>query len=168
MSMRIQIYQVNSLPIFIILFILLIIHPVSAVVFFHNGTDISGAHLVDFLNNNTNISSSPFPIQFFYNTHCGSCISSIKYIENFTLSHPDTGVVYHDLYNNTESFALFEEAKKQFNRSDLYYPVIFIGDMGIMGSPDIINYTELLAFWYQQHNKTDPVSEFNTWLKSII
>ncbi|PWR74302.1 hypothetical protein DK846_03920 [Methanospirillum lacunae] len=160
--------MIKILQIVLILILLLLIHPVSAVLFYNNGTDIPGAHLVEFLNNDTNFSSSPFPIQFFYNTHCGSCVSSVKFIDNFTIKHPDIGVEYHDLYNNTESFALYEEAKKQYNRSDLYYPVIFIGDIGIMGSPDIVTYTDLLTLWYQNHVKTDPLTEVRSWVRSVI
>lgn len=145
-----------------------IIQPGSAALFYQNGSDISGAHMIDFLNNISNTSDSPFPIQFFYNTHCGSCKPAVNFMDNFTVNHPDVTVEYHDLYNNTESFALYEEAKKQYNKSNLYYPVIFAGDIGIMGSNDIESYTDLLTLWYQKHTKTDPLSGFISWAESII
>ncbi len=156
-----------KLLISLILFLLLMVHPGSATLFTSNGSDISGAHLIETMENTSNISLSPFPIQFFYNTHCGSCKPAVRFLENFTALHPDVGVEFHDLYNNTESFALYEEAKKQYNKTDLYYPVIFVGNVGIMGSPDIEAYTDLLTLWYQKHETSDPLSGFISWAESI-
>jgi glutaredoxin len=143
------------------------IQPGSATIFTPDGNEISGAHLIEAMNNATNVSSTPFPIHFFYNTHCGSCQGAIKYLGNYSTKHPDITIQHHDLFNNTESFALYEEYKKQYNRSDLHYPVIFMGNIGIMGSEDIENYTELLALWYQKHN-TDPIRQMVSILSNYL
>jgi len=153
--------------IFFFLAILFIIQPGSSAIFLNNGSDISGARLIEVMNNVSNLTPSPFPIHFFYNTHCGSCKPAVRFMDNFTIRHPDVGVKFHDLYNNTESFGLYEEAKKQYNKTDLYYPVIFVGNVGIMGSTDIENYTELLILWYQKHRPSNPLSEFITRFESI-
>jgi len=165
-----QIYRIPMKLIFssIIMILLCTIQPGSATIFYQNGTDIPGAHLVEILNNASNISTNPFPIHFFYNTHCGTCKSAVKFIDNFTVNHPDVGVEYHDLYNNTDSFSLYEEMEKQYNRTDLHYPVIFIGNVGIMGSEDIETYSELLTFWYQKSSTEDQGPEIWSWLKNLF
>lgn len=150
------------------LFILLIIQPGAATVFSQDGSDISGPHLIETMNNATNVSATPFPIQFFYNTHCGSCQGAIKYLDNFTVSHPDIVIESHDLFNNTESFALYEDYKLRFNRTDIHYPVIYMGNVGIMGSEDIEAYTELLTLWYQKNVPSDPMARLLSWIRSLV
>jgi len=140
----------------------------SASIFLQDETAVTGAQLIESLENSSTISATPFPIQFFYNTHCGSCQAALQYLDEFTLKHPDVPVDYHDLFNNTTSFALYEDYKIQFNRSDLHYPVIFMGNVGIMGSDDIAAYTEPLALWYQKNVKVDPVTGFVTWIESLF
>lgn len=152
----------------LLLLIMLMIQPGMAIIFSQDGRDIPGAHLIEAMNNASNISRTPFPIQFFYNTHCGACHASVKYLQNFTIAHPDVAVEYHDLFNNTRSFALYEDYKKQFNRTDLHYPVIFMGNVGIMESDDIEAYTELLTVWYQKHTTSNPVSGLFSWLLSLM
>ena len=143
------------------------IQPGSATIFSNDGTDIPGAHLIETMNNASNVSTTPFPIQFFYNTHCGSCQASLQYLKEFTTNHTDVDVEHHDLYNNTESFAMFEEYKKQFNRTDIHYPIIFLGNVGIMGSEDIEKYTEPLTLWYQKNAKVDPLTGLLSWITSF-
>lgn len=148
----------------LVVLIVLMAQPVSATIFSLDETEIPGDQLIDSMNNASNVSSTPFPIQFFYNTHCGSCQASIQYLNEFTVNHSEVVVEPHDLYNNTESFALYENYKKQFNRSDLHYPVIFMGNIGIMGSEDIRKYTEPLTLWYQKNEKRDPITELVSWI----
>lgn len=139
----------------------------SATVFLQDGREVNGSHLTDAMNSSRNVSSTPFPIQFFYNTHCGSCQEAIRYFEEFSVKNPDIKIESHDLFNNTTSFALYEEYKKQFNRSDLHYPVIFIGNVGIMGSDDIKTDTQSLVTLYQSRMKHDPLTGLLSWISSI-
>ncbi len=152
----------------LIILIMVTIQPGSATIFSQNGTDIPGAQLIESMNNASNVSATPFPIQFFYNTHCGSCQASIQYLNEFTTNHSEINVTHHDLYNNTESFALYEEYKKQYNRTDIHYPIIFMGNVGIMGSEDIATYTEPLTLWYQKNVKRDPITGLVSWVTSLI
>ncbi|MFH0967301.1 MAG: hypothetical protein V1862_06420 [Methanobacteriota archaeon] len=147
--------------------VMLTIQPCSSTIFSLDETEIPGVQLIDSMNNASNVSSTPFPIQFFYNTHCGSCQASIQYLNEFTTNHSDIGIEHHDLYNNTESFALYEDYKKQFNRTDFHYPIIFMGNVGIMGSEDIAKYTEPLTLWYQKNAKRDPITGLVSWIMSF-
>ena len=151
----------------LIILVMFTIQISSATVFFQDETEVPGDQLIAAMNNASNISASPFPIHFFYNTHCGACQASVKYLEKFKVEYPDVAVEYHDLYNNTPSFALYEEYKKQFNRTDLYYPVIFMGNVGIMGNDDIASYTEPLTRWYQENLKINPLTGLFSWIKSF-
>ncbi|MDD1729817.1 MAG: hypothetical protein LUQ50_12195 [Methanospirillum sp.] len=147
---------------------LCVIQPGAATIFSQDGSVIEGAHLIETMNNMSNISDNPFPIHFFYNTHCGSCKRAVRYLQNFTLDHPDTTVEYHDLYNNTESFVLFENYKQEFHRQDISYPVIFVGNTGIMDSLDIELYTEILTLWYQNHTPSDLITGFISRITSSM
>nr|WP_319537459.1 hypothetical protein [uncultured Methanospirillum sp.] len=146
---------------------LCMIQPGSATIFSQDGSEIAGAHLIETMNNATNVSTTPFPIQFFYNTHCGSCQAAIQYLDTFSANHTDIGVEHHDLFNNTESFALYEGYKKRFNRTDIHYPIIFMGNVAIMESGDIQTYTEPLTLWYQTNAKKDPVTGLVSWITSF-
>jgi glutaredoxin len=152
----------------LIFFLALTIQISSATVFFQNGTPVDGTRLTDVLNASFNSSVQPFPVQFFYNTHCGSCKEAVRYFEEFSLNHPGITVESHDLYNNTTSFALFEEYKKQFHRPDIFYPIIFIGDVGIMGTSDIKAYTEPLVAWHQNRVNQDPITGFISRVTSFF
>jgi thiol-disulfide isomerase/thioredoxin len=151
----------------LIMLIMLTVQPGSAAIFSLDEKEIPGDQLINSMNNATNVSATPFPIQFFYNTHCGSCQAAIQYMDKFATNHTDIRVDHHDLFNNTESFALYEDYKKQFNRTDIHYPIIFMGNVGIMGSEDITTYTEPLTLWYQTNSKKDPLTGLVSWVTSF-
>lgn len=152
----------------ILALLLLTIQVSTATLFLQDGSELFGDTLLDTMNNTTNISDTPFPIQFFYNTHCGSCQASIEYLTEFTQTYHEVGVSFHDLYNNTTNLALYEQYRSMYSRSDIHYPVIFIGDVGIMGSPDIAAYTVPLTLWYQDSMKRDPISGMVSWITSLL
>ncbi len=138
----------------------------SAAIFSQDGTEIPGVHLIETMNNATNVSPTPFPIQFFYNTHCGSCQAAIQYLDKFSTNHTDIRVEYHDLFNSTENSTQYNEYKTLFNKKDIHYPVIFMGNVGIMDSGDIETYTEPLTRWYQTNTKKDPLAVLFSWFNS--
>jgi glutaredoxin len=120
------------------------------------------------MNNTSNISTSPFPIQFFYNSHCGSCKEAEEYLNGFMMKYPDMEVSYHDLHNSPTNNTLFDQYKAQFsNNSDIHYPVVFIGNTVIVGSADIGSWTESIATWYQKKIKTDLVTGFISWITTL-
>lgn len=151
----------------LIMLVILTVQSGSATIFSLDEKEIPGDQLINSMSNASNVSSTPFPIQFFYNTHCGSCQAAIQYLDTFSANHTDIGVEHHDLYNNTESFALYEDYKKQFNRTDIHYPIIFMGNVGIMGSEDIATYTEPLTLWYQKNAPKDPITGLVSWVTSF-
>ena len=114
----------------------------------------------------------PFPIKFFYNTHCGSCQEAVNYLNGFETRHQDIKVEYHDLYNSSLNNSMYAQYKTEFNNNtDIHYPVIFIGNVGIAGSNDIELYTEPLSLWYQDNkatNATDPEMGLTSWIKTLL
>ncbi|HWQ67499.1 MAG TPA: hypothetical protein VN372_11610 [Methanospirillum sp.] len=151
----------------LILLSLVIIQIGSATVFFQDGTDISGDTLIETMANTSNVSTTPFPIQFFYNNQCGSCQSALDYMKEFTRKNPDVVIQYHDLFNSTTNSSLYNQYKDQFNRKDIHYPVVFVGDIAIMGSADIAKYLDPLTVWYQKNQKKDPIKGIFSWIASF-
>jgi len=150
----------------VFIFCIGLIQPGSAAIFSQDGTEIPGAHLIETMNNATNVSPTPFPIQFFYNTHCGSCQAAIQYLDKFSTNHTDIRVEYHDLFNSTENSTQYNEYKTRFNKKDIHYPVIFMGNVAIMESGDITTYTEPLTLWYQANAKKDPLAGLFSWINT--
>jgi hypothetical protein len=138
----------------------------SATVYYQDGTEIAGDKLIETVSNSSNISSTPFPVQFFYNTHCGSCQEAIRYLDEFRIKHPDIEIQYHDLVNSTTNTTLFTTYKEQFNTTGIHYPTVFIGNVAMVGSYDIVSYTEPLSLWYQKNAKVDPITGLITWITS--
>jgi glutaredoxin-related protein len=141
----------------------------SASVFLQDGTEIPGDHLLATMNNTTNLSSSPFPIHFFYNTHCGSCQEAVEYLNGFMVKNPEITVSFHDLYNSSMNSTLFTEYKSKFNDNiNIHYPAVFIGDVVLVGSFDIGSYTETLTKWYQEKGNTETGSGFLSWIMTLF
>lgn len=141
----------------------------SASVFLQDGTEIPGDQLLETMNNTTNLSSSPFPIQFFYNTHCGSCQEAVEYLNGFTVKNPDITVSFHDLYNSSPNSTLFTEYKTKFNDNiNIHYPAVFIGDVVLVGSFDIASYTETLTKWYQEKGNSEAGPGFLSWIMTLF
>ena len=105
----------------------------SATVFYQNGSEIPGDTVIETLANTNNISSTPFPIQFFYNTQCGSCQGAIEYLKGFTANNSDIAVQSYDLQNSTTNMSLLDNYKVQFNSKNIHYPVIFVGNVAVVG-----------------------------------
>lgn len=141
----------------------------SASVFLQDSTEIPGDQLLATMNNTTNLSSSPFPIQFFYNTHCRSCQEAVEFLNGFTVKNPDITVVYHDLYNSSTNSSMFTEYKTKFNDNvNIHYPAVFIGDVVLVGSFDIASYTETLTTWYQEKRNTQAIPGFLSWITRLF
>jgi glutaredoxin len=151
------------------LFCIFAIQTGSATVFFQDGTNITGDKLIDTMNKSTNLSLIPFPIQFFYNTHCGSCQEAVDYLNGFTSKYPGISVEYHDLYNSSLNNTMYDQYKTEFNNNtDIHYPVIFIGNVGIAGSQDIKLYTEPVSVWYQNNRKSEMGTGLLSWIQNLF
>ena len=153
----------------LLLFCIFAIQIVAASVYFEDGSEITGDKLFETMNNTSNLSSTPFPIQFFYNTHCGSCQEAVNYLNEFVTKRPEFGVEFHDLYNSSTNSTTYDQYKAQFsNNANIHYPVVFIGNVAIVGSYDIASYTESLSDWYQKNSKADLVTGILSSVINII
>ncbi len=160
----------HTLSVFSLLIVsILFIQTGSASVFLQDGTEIPGDKLIATMNNTTNLSSSPFPIQFFYNTHCGSCQEALEYLNGFSAKNPDMSVSFHDLYNSSTNSTLFTEYKTRFNDNiNIHYPAVFIGDVVLVGSFDIVSYTEILMEWYHQKANPGTAPGLLSWIMTLF
>lgn len=89
-------------------------------------------------------------------------------MDEFSLKHPDIGIKYYDLNNSSENSTLFAEYSLTFNRTHVHYPVIFLGNVGITGSDDIVAYTEPLSLWYQKNEKADLLTGLFSWITAFL
>ena len=133
-------------PIMILLLIQVIMQPVSASVFFLNGTEV----IEDQIHNlNTNTSgvkpASPVQLDFFYDNSCQSCQGALNHVRFFQKRNPNIPITYYDLGYSKENNILFTQYKTRFNTTKIRYPTVFIGDIVISGSSDIIHNLEPLT-----------------------
>lgn len=132
------------------LLILFLVSVCSGAIFLKNGVEISRDDIDDVIMNNFIAESdSPFPIQFFYSTNCGSCRDAREYLLSFQRKNPSVAVEFRNLVSNEENRGLLNQYKNQFNGIKVSYPLVFIGDFGITGSSDIIHVTDFIVKEYQ-------------------
>lgn len=131
-----------------ILMVLLLIPVCSGAVFLRDGTDISRDAIGDRIHSSLYGSPSPFPIEFFYSTGCGSCRDAREFFQSYQRKHPSVQVAFRNLVLN-ENKELFNTYKNQFRYEKISYPAVFIGDIGITGSSDIIHATDVVVNGYQ-------------------
>ena len=125
-----------------VLFILFLVPACSGAIFLKNGSEISRDEINDVIMNDLHTwRDSPFPVQFFYTTSCGSCRDAREYFMSFIRKNPSVPVEFRNLASNEENRGLLNEYKKQFSGIKISYPIVFIGDFGITGSSDIIHVT---------------------------
>ncbi|MBN1167710.1 MAG: hypothetical protein JXA44_11365 [Methanospirillaceae archaeon] len=123
--------------------------PGLADVFLRDGKVISGDAIFEIFTNTPAMKSEqPFPIYFFYTSSCGSCKDAREYLLSFERKNPSIPIEYRNLAFNGENRALFTPFKKEFHRPDISYPAVFIGNIGIAGSSDIIHHTDQIAKAY--------------------
>lgn len=138
----------------VILSLCVLIQPVSALIFLHNGSEITGDQIAVLIKSDTQgNSSSPFPIQFFYASTCGSCEGAEEYLHSLEKKNREIHIEFHNLIVQNPNEQLYNQYKTDYNRSDVHYPVLFLGEVGISGSSDIIWQTETLAQSYLKNKK---------------
>ena len=98
-----------------VLFILFLVPACSGAIFLKNGSEISRDEINDVIMNNLhNEAESPFPVQFFYTTSCGSCRDAREYFMSFIRKNPSVPVEFRNLASNEENRGLLNEYKKEF------------------------------------------------------
>ena len=127
---------------------LLLIPACSGAIFLKDGTEISRDGIGDWIQNSPG-SDAPFPVEFFYSTSCGSCRDAREFLLSYQRKHPSVQVEFRNLVLNGENKELFNTYKNQFRYEKISYPAVFIGDIGITGSSDIIHATDVVVNAYQ-------------------
>lgn len=133
---------------YVLMIILLLIPACPGAIFLKDGTEISRDGIGDWIQNSPG-SDAPFPVQFFYSTSCGSCRDAREFLLSYQRKHPSVQVEFRNLVLNGESKELFNTYKNQFRNEKISYPAVFIGDVGITGSSDIIHATDVVVNAYQ-------------------
>ena len=142
--------RVYNLIFLLILISTFLIPTCSGTVFLKDGTEIPRDEVRNFMMNNSIYKTdSPFPIQFFYSSNCGSCKDALKFLQSYERKNPSTRIEYRNLVYNGENRQLFTEYKNQFRHPKISYPAVFIGNIGITGSSDIIHTTDQVVKGYQ-------------------
>lgn len=134
----------RKIPIIIIaLCIFLMISPSSGSLLYNNGTVVSSTDIKDSLGSYHPDTERPSAVQFFYSSGCQSCKDVQEYMKTFERKHPDIQIEYHNLAYDSDNRELFTQYKREFQNFEISYPVIFIGNIGLTGSSDIIHNFEL-------------------------
>jgi glutaredoxin len=129
---------------------LVTIQPAFGEIFLKDGTLVPPDSILETITNSSETAShNPFPIQFFFTSGCGSCNDARDYLKTFERKNPGIAIESHNLAYNAENRQLFTEYKTQFHNPDIPYPVIFLGNIGVSGSSDIIHHTKTIVAWYQ-------------------
>ncbi|NLV26444.1 MAG: hypothetical protein GXY48_04665 [Methanomicrobiales archaeon] len=141
----------NFLAIVLLFLLLLLIIPVcTATVFLKDGTDISTTNLLETIKNDIKTESDyPFPIVFFYTTSCGSCSAAYQYLKSYERKNSGIQIEYLNIAHNSKNKQLFTKLKNDFQKQKISYPAVFIGNIGITGSSDIIHHTDIIVKAYQ-------------------
>jgi cytochrome c biogenesis protein CcdA len=126
---------------------------VSGGVFFQNGSDAAGNDTPETILAESNATPDDCSIVFFYNTHCGACHLAMSYLNEYNAAHPGVIINSHDIFNSSENKALFEQYKKEYNRSYVSVPVVYTGNLGLEGEAAIReNFDSLVSRCYNSQN----------------
>jgi len=122
----------------------------SGLIYLNDGTVIEDGSLFDMINTISLAQLGNFSgIQFFYSSSCGSCKDAHRFLQSYERKHPEVHIEYQNLVYNRENQELFNEYKNYFHNSKISYPVLFIGNIGVSGSSDIIHHMDEIVNAYQ-------------------
>ena len=149
--MKIQSIYMNlvSASVIFAVFLILLTQPVSASVFLTNGTDVSQEKIPEIINTTVaGLIKNPAPLIFFYDRECQSCEQALDSVRYFEKRNPKVRITYYNLGESQENRNLFTEYKGHFNTTKIRYPAVFVDDIVISGSSDIIHNIESFARGY--------------------
>ncbi len=121
--------------------------PVCATMFLPDGSTLTPEQISDF-RFDTSGESSPGQLRFYYDYDCQSCQQALDYLRSCGKKNPGIDIGYFNLAYPKANNERFNDEKKRYNTTKLYYPALFIGDVAISGSSDIIRNTKPLAKQY--------------------
>lgn len=131
----------------VVLLLLCSVLPVSATLFLPDGSTLTPEQISDF-RFDTSGASSPGQLRFYYDYDCQSCQQALEYLRSCGKKNPGIDIGYFNLAYPKENNERFTDEKKRYDTTKIYYPALFIGDVAISGSSDIIRYTKPLAKQY--------------------
>lgn len=82
-------------------------------------------------------SESVLPVQFFYDSTCGSCEKVVPFIDGFAANHTGVTVEKYDIFQNKTNDDLFNSLKNSTGTTEAYVPVVFVGNLSIVGDEKI-------------------------------
>lgn len=126
------------------LLILMMMTPAGALIILPDGTEMSRSEIPD-LHPSPIMSSTPVPWKFFYKHDCQSCEQAREYLKAFEKKNPQVPITHYNLAYPEENRDLFTGEKSRFNTTKIKYPALFVGDVVLSGSSDIIHGAQPLA-----------------------
>ncbi|MDD1723753.1 MAG: glutaredoxin family protein [Methanospirillum sp.] len=136
-----------------LILLVLLLSPVNAAVYLKDGTEISQDNASEVILKDPNTTAENFTITFFYDTHCGACEKAQEFLDQYRTDNPDVDIEYHDIFNNTENRALFEEFKTSYNQEYTSVPVVFIGNAVLEGDQAIEDNFKPIADWFNEQKQ---------------
>lgn len=128
----------------------------SASMIFQDGSEINGEQIPVSLEKLSSLSEHPLSIHFFYSSGCYSCNEAREFLNGFEKKHKNIQINEYNFAYSKQNRELFTTYKKQFHTHNIGYPVIFIGNIGLKGSSDIIHHTETITKWYLDNPRYAP------------
>lgn len=136
-----------------LILLVLFLSPVNAAVYLKDGTQISEDNASEIILKDPNTTAENFNITFFYDTHCGACEKAHEFLDQYRSANPGVEVQYHDIFNNTENRALFEEYKTSYHQEYTSVPVVFIGNAVLEGDQAIEKNFKQIADWFNDQKQ---------------
>lgn len=141
------IYPYLRVLMILLLGIIPVLTPVSAVIFTEDGTNLTAIELYT-MTNSTRTGEATSPVVLFTDPNCGSCSHVHEYMETYLKEHPDVSVEIANLSAGPENEDRVNQFYMNYHRDDLRVPVIFIGPVGLLGSDEIITNFATVYNWY--------------------
>lgn len=133
----------------VFLFTLTIIQSVAASVYLKDGSEVFGDSILNGVANSS-LPDNPFPFHFFYDHQCQSCQNALEYLHAVEKKNSNISIEYHNFALDKANQNLYSQYKSQFHNKKMFYPTLFLGNVALSGSTDIIHYTEPLANLYMK------------------
>lgn len=76
-------------------------------------------------------------VVMFYNTHCGDCMRTLPFVQEWAGRHPELEVHLLDIRENFEYWKIFTVYKETYATGPIPVPAIFVGDRFLVGYEQI-------------------------------
>lgn len=124
----------------------LIITQASATIFNETGGELNEEALYT-LTNGTLPSDVNRTVVYFYDPECESCFKVGEFLETYLKDHPDTDIERISIAEGPGEFERFNQYKTDYNREDVFIPVMYFGPVALEGATDIITNFETIYNW---------------------